>query len=322
MSYPAYLELAQKGELREKAEEAYKLLQTCSLCPRKCEVDRLQDQRGLCGAGKKAKVYKFKIHFGEEPPISGWRGSGVIFFSGCPLKCLYCQNYPFSQQGKGREISPQLLSHMMLYLQKMGCHNLNLVTPTHFVPQILSALTLAVDKGFHLPLVYNTSGYESLQTLRLIDGVVDIYLSDFKYFKAETGMRYSQVPDYPQVAKRAIKEMYRQVGDLLTDQNGIAKRGLIIRHLLLPGNLFGAEKILFFIAQELSPSISVSLMSQYLPLWKAKGHPLLGREITPEELKQAFMALDFAGLENGWIQESPTSPGSKSLSLTSQMCSG
>jgi len=322
MSYPSYLELAQKGELKERADEAYEILQSCSLCPRRCGVDRFQGQRGFCGAGERAKVYKFKVHFGEEPPISGRRGSGVIFFSGCPLKCLYCQNYPFSQQGKGREISPQLLSRMMLYLQKMGCHNLNLVTPTHFVPQILYALMLAIDKGFHLPLVYNTSGYESLQTLRLLDGVVDIYLSDFKYFKAETGMRYSQVPDYPQVAKSAIKEMYHQVGNLLTDQNGIAKRGLIIRHLLLPGNLSEAEQVLSFIAQQLSPSVSISLMSQYLPLWQAKAHPLLGRKVNSQEMKRAFQALEQVGLENGWIQEPSTSPNLEPLFPTSQKCSG
>jgi len=322
MSYPAYLELARKGKLRERAEEAYKLLQSCSLCPRRCGVDRFQGQRGFCGAGERAKVYKFKIHLGEEPPISGWRGSGVIFFSGCPLKCIYCQNYPFSHQEKGREISPLFLSRMMLYLQKMGCHNLNLVTPTHFVPQILSAVKFAVDNGFHLPIVYNTSGYESLQTLRLIDGVVDIYLSDFKYSQADVGKKYSQVWDYPQVAEKAIKEMYRQVGNLLTDQNGIAKRGLIIRHLLLPNNLSGSEEIFSFIARELSPSVFISLMGQYLPLWRAKAHPSLGRKITIEEFKKAFMALELAGLENGWIQELPTSPKSKSHPLTSQRCSG
>ena len=322
MSYPSYLELAQKGELRKRTEEAYRLLQSCSLCPHKCEVDRLQDQRGLCEAGEKAKVYKFKVHFGEEPPISGRRGSGVIFFSGCPLKCLYCQNYPFSHKGKGREISPQLLSRMMLYLQKMGCHNLNLVTPTHFVPQILYALMLAIDKGFHLPLVYNTSGYESLQTLRLLAGVVDIYLTDFKYSEAKMGMRYSQVPDYPEVAKSAIREMYHQVGNLLTDQDGIAKRGLIIRHLLLPNNLSGVEKVLSFIAGQLSPSVSISLMSQYLPLWRAKAHPLLGRKINSQEMKRAFQALEQVGLENGWIQEPSTSPNLEPLSPTSQRYSG
>ncbi len=295
---------------------------SCSLCPQECGINRSRGQRGFCGGGERAKVYKFKVHLGEEPPISGWKGSGVIFFSGCPLKCIYCQNYPFSQQGKGREISPQLLSRIMLYLQRMECHNLNLVTPTHFLPQILSALSLAVDDGFRLPIVYNTSGYESLRTLKLLNGVVDIYLSDFKYSRTEVGQRYSQVSDYPQVAKKAIKEMYHQVGGLLTDQNGIAKRGLIIRHLLLPDDLSGAEGILSFIAQELSPSVSISLMSQYLPLWGAKTHPLLGRKITPEEFKRALMTLELTGLENGWIQEFPTSPKTKPHSLTSQMCSG
>ena len=321
MNYPFYLELARKGEFKKRTEEAYESLQSCSLCPRRCGIDRGKEQKGACDAGEKARVYKFKVHFGEEPPLSGWRGSGVIFFSGCPLKCIYCQNYPFSHQAKGREVSPQLLSRMMLYLQRMGCHNLNLVTPTHFVPQILSALSLAIENGFHLPIVYNTSGYESLQTLRLLNGVVDVYLSDFKYATSEAGIRYSQVSDYPQVAKRALKEMYRQVGDLLTDPQGIAKRGLIIRHLLLPDNLSGAETIFSFIAQELSPSVSISLMGQYLPLWKAKTHPLLGRRVTSEEFKKAFMALQLEGLENGWIQELPTSPDSASPPLTFQKCS-
>ncbi len=322
MSYPSYLELAQKGELKERADEAYEILRSCSLCPRKCGVNRLQGEKGFCGGGERAKVYKFKTHFGEEPPISGWKGSGVIFFSNCTLRCIYCQNYPFSHQGKGREISPQLLAKIMLYLQAMGCHNLNLVTPTHFLPQILFALSHAVRNGFHLPIVYNTSGYESPQTLRLLDGIVDIYLSDFKYVKAEEGMKYSHVLDYPQVAKEAIKEMYHQVGNLLTDQDGIAKRGLIIRHLLLPGNYSTAKEIFAFISQELSPSVFISLMAQYLPIWEAKSHPLLGKRITPKELERAFKALEKEGLENGWIQELPTFPKSKSRSPASQMYSG
>jgi len=267
-------------------------------------VNRLQGKQGFCRAGAQPKVASWNVHPWEEPPISGTRGSGTIFFSGCTGRCLFCQNYPISQLGVGNEVSVERLAEMMLELQHKGCHNINLVTPTHFVPQIMAALPYAIERGFRLPLVYNTSGYEMLETLELLEGVVDIYLPDAKYADDETARRLSGFVGYVEANRAALKEMYRQVGEeLALDDEGIAWRGLIVRHLVLPDGLAGTPEVLRWLAEHLSPRVHVSLMDQYFPAHKAVGHPILGRKITVEEYEEALSAFDEAGLENGWKQE-------------------
>ena len=302
--YPSYLELHRSGELKRRIERAYAMLSQCRLCPRECGVDRLRGERGFCRAGAEPIVASWNVHPWEEPPISGTRGSGTIFFSGCTGRCLFCQNYPISQLGVGNTVSVQRLAEMMLELQDRGCHNINLVTPTHFVPQILAALELAIEEGLRLPLVYNTSGYERVETLQLLDGVVDIYLPDAKYADDETARRLSGFVRYVEANRAALREMFRQVGDeLVLDGEGIARRGLIVRHLVLPEGLAGTPKVLRWIAENLSPRVHVSLMDQYFPAHKAVGHPVLGRKITAEEYAEALRAFEEAGLTNGWMQE-------------------
>ena len=302
--YPTYLELHRSGELRRRIERAYAMLSQCRLCPRECGVDRLRGERGFCRAGAEPIVASWNVHPWEEPPISGTRGSGTIFFSGCTGRCLFCQNYPISQLGVGNAVSVQQLAEMMLELQDRGCHNINLVTPTHFVPQILAALELAIEGGLRLPLVYNTSGYERVETLQLLDGVVDIYLPDAKYADDETARRLSGFVRYVEANRAALREMFRQVGDeLVLDGEGIARRGLIVRHLVLPEGLAGTGEVLRWIAENLSPRVHVSLMDQYFPAHKAVGHPVLGRKITAEEYAEALRAFEEAGLTNGWMQE-------------------
>jgi putative pyruvate formate lyase activating enzyme len=249
-------------------------------------------------------VASWNIHPWEEPPISGTRGSGTIFFSGCTGRCLFCQNYPISQLEVGNKVSVERLAGMMLELQGKGCHNVNLVTPTHFVPQIMAALPHAIEKGLRIPLVYNTSGYETLKALKLLEGVVDIYLPDAKYAGDQTAHRLSGFVRYVEANRAALKEIYRQVGaELVLDDAGIARRGLIVRHLVLPDSLAGTPEVLRWLAENLSPRVHVSLMDQYFPAHKAVGHPILGRKITDEEYEEALSAFDEAGLENGWRQE-------------------
>jgi putative pyruvate formate lyase activating enzyme len=301
---PSYLELHARGELARRVEQAHALLAACTLCPRRCGVNRLDGEAGFCRAGAGPVVASWNIHRQEEPPITGRRGSGTIFFTHCTAKCLFCQNYPISQLGVGRSVSVGRLAEMMLELQKWGCHNINFVTPTHFVPQILAALERAIGGGLRLPLVYNSSGYETVEVLRLLDGVVDIYLPDAKYADDETARRLSRFPAYVQANRLALKEMFRQVGEeLILDEEGLARRGMIIRHLVLPGGLAGTAEILRWIAAELSPRLHVSVMAQYFPAHRAVGHPLLGRRITAGEYEAALEALDAAGLRNGWVQE-------------------
>jgi len=303
-TFPSYLNLYRSGELARRIERAYVSLEDCRLCPRECGVNRLQGKQGFCRAGAQPKVASWNVHPWEEPPISGTRGSGTIFFSGCTGRCLFCQNYPISQLGVGNEVSVERLAEMMLELQHKGCHNINLVTPTHFVPQIMAALPYAIERGFRLPLVYNTSGYEMLETLELLEGVVDIYLPDAKYADDETARRLSGFVGYVEANRAALKEMYRQVGEeLALDDEGIAWRGLIVRHLVLPDGLAGTPEVLRWLAEHLSPRVHVSLMDQYFPAHKAVGHPILGRKITVEEYEEALSAFDEAGLENGWKQE-------------------
>lgn len=290
-------------ELRKRARRSRDGLLECRLCPRGCGVNRLAGETGFCHAEAAAKVASYNVHRGEEPPLSGVRGSGTIFFSYCTLHCVYCQNYPISQLGEGNEATAEKLAGMMLKLEQKGCHNINLVTPTQYVPQILEALALAVEQELNLPIVYNTSGYESTDALELLDGVVDIYLTDMRYADSAPARLYSAAADYPQINRTAVREMYRQVGDLVLDNNGIAARGLIVRHLVLPGNLAGTERTMEFIAEEISYDTYVSLMSQYFPAYKAVGKPLLDRRITTAEYAAAQDIMETYGLINGWIQD-------------------
>jgi putative pyruvate formate lyase activating enzyme len=289
MVYPSYLSLTE-GQWKERIERALSLLESCEVCPHRCGVNRLKGELGFCKTGKNVIVDSYFPHRGEEKPIRGYRGSGTVFFSYCNMRCIYCQNYQISQLGEGREVSPEELSEMFLELQVMGCHNLNLVTPSHVVPQILSALYLAVQKGFRLPIVYNTSSFDSLESLRLLEGIVDIYLADLKYADREIARRYSKVKNYPEIAMAAIKEMYRQVGDLILDKRGIAIRGLLIRHLVLPNGLAGTEKVAEFLGS-LSKNMAVNVMDQYYPSYMAWKYPELNRRITQREYHQALSSM-------------------------------
>ena len=302
LKYPRYLNIKEE-ELDRRIEKAYKLLSPCEVCPRKCGVNRLEGEKGFCRSGEEVIVSSYNSHFGEEPPLVGNFGSGTIFFTNCNLKCVYCQNYPISQLGNGNKVSLSELAKIMLALQKRRCHNVNLVTPTHFVPQILKSLKLAIKMGLHIPIVYNTSGYDSVNTLKLLDGVVDIYLPDARYADNEIARKYSAAPDYFEIMKNALKEMHRQVGDLMTDKIGIARSGLIIRHLVLPEGLSGTKKIMHFIAREISPYTYVSLMAQYFPAYQAGQFLPLSRRINREEYKEALQVFKKEGLENGWFQK-------------------
>jgi putative pyruvate formate lyase activating enzyme len=292
----SYCGLLRSGVLAERVAEARERLRRCHVCPRHCAIDRFEGDLGFCLVGAKPFVTSHGPHHGEEAPLRGWNGSGTIFFASCNLRCVYCQNYEISQLREGREVSTDELAGMMLSLQEQGCHNVNFVTPSHQVPQILEGLLLAAEKGLRIPLVYNTSSYDDLETLRLLDGIVDIYLPDFKYADAEAGLRYSKVPSYPEIAKVAIKEMHRQTGDLLIDDRGLAVRGLLLRHLVLPGGLAGTAVTMRFLAEEISKNTYVNIMDQYRPCWKAFNYPPLNRGITKEELDQAIEAAKVAGL--------------------------
>jgi len=301
---PSYLRLHASGELQRRIEHAHEMLNHCALCPRACGVNRLAGEKGYCQAGAEPVIASWTAHPWEEPPISGTNGSGTVFFTHCTARCLFCQNYPISQLGVGQQVTIERLAEMMLELQARGCHNINLVTPTHFVPQILTALPMAIEQGLHLPLVYNSSGYETIETLQLLDGVVDIYLPDAKYADNGIARRLSGFSGYVEVNRAALREMYRQVGEeLLLDEHGLAVRGLIIRHMVLPAKLAGTWQVLAWIARELSPFIYISLMAQYFPAHQAVGDPVLGRKITDEEYLDALAAFDALGLERGWRQE-------------------
>ena len=286
MLYPSYLNLTEE-EWKDRINKALALLEGCRVCPHKCGVNRLKDEKGFCNTGRYAVVDAYFPHRGEEKPIRGFRGSGTVFFSYCNMRCVYCQNYQISQLGEGREVSPEGLSKIFLDLQRLGCHNLNLVTPSHVVPQIIEALYLAVKKGFRLPIVYNTSSFDSLESLKLMDGIVDIYLADLKYSDSKIGRKYSKVKNYYEVAKEAIREMHRQVGDLVLDDKGLAVRGVLIRHLVLPEGLAGTEEVAKFL-RSLSPNMAVNVMDQYHPSYKAWDYPELSRRITYKEYTQAL----------------------------------
>ncbi len=301
---PSYLALHRSGELRRRAREAMASLAECRLCPHECKADRLAGSFGVCRMGAKAKVASWNVHPWEEPPISGASGSGTIFLSGCAGRCIFCQNYSISQMGYGNEVTSERFAGMMLELQRRGVHNINFVTPTHFVPQILAAVDVAAGWGLRIPLVYNTSGYERVETLRLLDGVIDIYLPDIKYADDAVARRFSGFIRYAKRDRLALKEMFRQVGArLVCDEQGIARRGMIVRHLVLPDGLAGTGEGLRWIAEELSPEVYVSLMDQYFPTYKSIGDAELGRKVTEAEYEAALDAFEAAGLRNGWLQD-------------------
>ncbi len=292
---PAYLQLSEK-ELKRRVREGYRRLRSCDCCPHRCGVNRIKNEQGVCKAGRQVIVSSFNPHFGEEAPLVGTHGSGTIFFAHCTLECVFCQNYELSHLNMGEPVPVGHLALMMLALKEMGCHNINLVSPTHYVPQILAALLKAAQMGLDLPLVYNTGGYESMDTLKILDGIVDIYMPDFKYADPETAEKYSGAADYPEVAKKALKEMQRQVGDLTFDKKGVATRGFLVRHLVLPGNLAGTEEVVDFIAREVSPRCFINIMDQYYPAHRAREFPPLDRRITPAEYRAAVDAARKKGL--------------------------
>ena len=295
----AYLALFESGELRQRVEVAREMLRSCTACPRNCRVDRLADKYAVCRTGRYATVSSHFAHFGEEDCLKGWKGSGTIFFSGCNLRCVFCQNFDISWRLQGAPAPPEKLARMMLDLERQGCHNINFVTPEHVVPQIIEALPLAIEAGLSVPLVYNTSAYDSMESLALMDGIVDIYMPDFKCWDGEMARKYSRAPDYPEVARRTIKEMHRQVGDLVLDENGLARRGLLIRHLVMPDRIAGTSEVARWIARELSPSTYVNIMPQYYPTGKVSPHEFaeINRRITPIEYESALDAAWQAGLK-------------------------
>jgi putative pyruvate formate lyase activating enzyme len=295
---PAYLALHRRGELAQRAEAALTQLACCRVCPRECEVDRLADEQAVCGNGRYARVASYAPHFGEEDPLRGTRGSGTIFFAGCNLRCVFCQNHDISQGKAGAPVAPQKLAGMMLHLQNLGCHNINFVTPEHVVPQLLEALVIAVDEGLRLPLVYNTSAYDSLDSLRLLDGIVDIYMPDFKLWDPDLAHRYLKARDYPAAARQAVLEMQRQVGDLQLDGRGIAQRGVLLRHLVMPGLVADTAVIMRFLADEVSPNLYLNLMAQYYPAHKVsrQKYAEINRRLHGEEYRQAYQAALDAGL--------------------------
>jgi len=294
----AYLALYASGELAERAARARRHLRHCDLCARYCHVDRTRTIKGaVCRTGERAVVSSFGPHHGEEDPLRGSGGSGTIFFSWCNLRCIYCQNWEISWAGEGDEVGAEELAETMLRLQAWGCHNVNFVSPSHVVAQILEALVIAAEGGLRLPLVYNTGGYDSPEALALLDGVIDIYMPDMKYADPAVARQYSHIRDYAAVNRAAVKEMHRQVGDLALDERGIARRGLLVRHLVLPGGLAGSRAVLRFIAEEISPHTYVNLMDQYRPCYKAVDDPILGRPLARAEFKAALAAARELGLD-------------------------
>lgn len=294
---PAYLRLERSGELAARAQTLWHLYRSCRLCPRQCGVNRTRGERGVCSSTDRAKVYSFHPHFGEERPLVGSRGSGAIFFSNCNLLCVFCQNWQINHRGDGSFASHDNLARYMIELQQRGCHNINLVTPTHVLPNIVAALRIAIRRGLRLPLVYNCGGYEPVEVIRLLDGIIDIYLPDFKYTDPAMAAKYSHgASDYPQRAAEAILEMHRQVGDLILNPDGVALRGLIIRHLVLPNNIAGTDRFVHFVASRLSPATYVNIMAQYRPEYQARTIPELARRLTAAEYRQALAWAQQAGL--------------------------
>ncbi|UCG28752.1 MAG: radical SAM protein [Bacteroidales bacterium] len=285
---PVYIETSRRGLLRERIRLARDILTECRLCPRECKVNRMEDESGICKTGRRAVVSSYSPHFGEESPLVGFRGSGTIFFTHCNLLCNFCQNYDISHEGRGEEVSETILAEMMIHLQDIGCHNINFVTPSHVVPQILTALEIAIGKGLQVPLVYNTSGYDKVEVLRMLDGIVDIFMPDFKFWDPGISKETCNAPDYPEVARQAIKEMHRQVGDLKVDNLGIALRGVLVRHLVMPYGIAGTKEIMNFLSKEISSGTYVNIMPQYRPCGNAWQDSKLARSLTPGEYHEAL----------------------------------
>jgi len=285
----AYLSLVASGELAKRVEGAYRHLEECDLCARYCRVNRRKGIEGaVCRTGERAVVESYGAHHGEEDPLRGWGGSGTIFFSWCNLRCVFCQNWDISQRGIGREVESREIADMMLKLQADGCHNINLVSPSHVVAQVIAAVSEAAGRGLRLPLVYNTGGYDSLEALALLDGIIDIYMPDMKYGDSTLARKYSKVRNYVEVNRAALKEMHRQVGDLVLDEHGIAQRGLLVRHLVMPHGIAGTEQVLSFLANEISRNTYLNLMDQYRPCYRADEFPELDRPVTSEEYREAL----------------------------------
>lgn len=291
-----YHQAAATGILAARRQQLLESLTNCRLCPRHCGVNRNADETGYCQTGREAVVSSFHAHYGEESPLVGRHGSGTIFFSGCNLLCNFCQNYEISHGGEGQPVMAERLADMMLALQEGGCHNINLVTPSHVVPQILAALEEAVERGLHIPLVYNSSGYDAVPTLQYLEGIVDIYMPDVKFWNGRIADQTCHAPDYPEIARAALTEMHRQVGDLIISKDGIALRGLLVRHLVMPNNVAGTDGIMQFLAQSLSPATYTNVMSQYRPCGQAGTIPKINRRITSEEYQTALSAAQAAGL--------------------------
>ncbi|MBN1848123.1 MAG: radical SAM protein [Deltaproteobacteria bacterium] len=293
----AYLRLAQDNTLMKRVRTAISLMGSCRLCPRECGVDRLNGELGFCQTGRNAIVASFNAHFGEEPPLVGRYGSGTIFISSCNLLCGFCQNFEISHLKEGMEVYPEQMATMMIQLQERGCHNINFVTPTHVVPQILEALVIAIDNGLHIPLVYNSGGYDKKETLEILDGIFDIYMPDFKFWDKYWSQKYCQAPDYREIAIQAIKEMHRQVGDLALNDQGLAVRGVLIRHLVMPNNIAGTGDILSFLSKEISSNSYVNIMDQYRPCGNVLEDKMINRRLQAHEYREALATAGSAGLQ-------------------------
>jgi putative pyruvate formate lyase activating enzyme len=300
MFEPSYLKLYRSGELDERIARLYKILESCELCPRRCKVNRLEGQKGYCRSGRELIISSYGPHLGEEPEITGRNGSGTIFLTNCNLLCIYCQNYDISHLGYGEEVSIGEAAEIMLGLQSRGCHNINLVTPTHFTSQLVKTISVAAGRGLKLPIFWNCSGYENVETIRLLDGIVDIYKPDMKYSESEPAKKYSNAPNYFERCKEAVREMHRQVGDLMVDSSGIAYRGLLIRHLVLPNNLAGSEKVLEFISEEISRECYVNIMAQYRPCGRAYKYEELNRRPLSVEYLRVVDYAKKIGLHRGF----------------------
>lgn len=310
MQKPGYFQLLHTGELAKRAEQLFAMLAPCRLCPWQCGVDRTKGAKGRCRAGSTARVAKAVPHFGEEPVISGSRGSGTIFFSHCNLRCCFCQNYQISHEALGEDVTVARLSDMMLGLQEQGCHNINLVSAAQHLPFIVQALNSAAAQGLSCPIVYNSNGYEDVGVLRLLEGIVDVYLPDAKYADDENAQKYSGTKNYVEINMNALDEMFRQAGYVETDEAGIARKGLIVRHLVLPGGLAGTERILETLKKRFGRFLAVSLMGQYTPCYRSEQFPELAAKTTREEYSRAVAAFESLGFENGWTQELETLDGS------------
>jgi len=297
---PSYVGLYGKGELDRRIQLLKEFLQECRVCPRECRVDRLNGEIGICQAGSEPMISSAFPHFGEEPPLVGYHGSGTIFLTHCSLRCVFCQNYDISHLGNGERITSVGMAQAMVRLQEIGCHNINFVTPTHYTPQIVASLPEAIERGLRLPIVYNCSGYESIEVIRLLEGVVDIYMPDVKFMDEKHSKQFSNAPDYPEVIRKVLKEMYRQVGDLIIDSRGIAERGLLVRHLVMPNGVASSEAVLRFIAEEISVHSYVNIMDQYRPEYRAHEYPEINRRATHKEYAEAVQWAKSYGLHRGF----------------------